>query len=462
MLSKKQSYIKGAVILSVGSFISKLLGAVYRIPLISFLGGKGMGIYQMVYPLYCMLLTVSASGIPTGIARLVSSGRKGVEKSAFKAYGGIGLIGCMAMYAFAKQLARLQGEAVVEACAKLLSPSVFFVSVLSVIKGYYQGKSNMYPTAISEVIEQFVKVVTGSLFAYVYRDDVDKAVQFAILAVTLSEIVATFYAVYKYLGDKSYKTPLYKEKNISIGVLFKCTLPLTLTALALPFSQFVESIVVVNLLRKTVDDATSLYGIYSGCAATLVGLPVSLTYGLAASSVPQIAPLIEKKDFSGAKSCVKKSLMITFVASLPFAIGLYAFCPLATKILFRGLKNYEKTLVVRLVRITSINAITQSLVQTSSVCLSSLGKPLAATRNQWLSCLLRVAVSAALIVTTPLSVDGAAISANCSYLVALILNIWYIIRVNKNSYKGRIRNENNFNRSWYAFGRRDGGGRCGT
>ncbi len=62
---KKQSYLKGAVIISVGGFLSKLLGAVYRIPLVAFLGGEGMGIYQMVYPLYCILLTVSASGIPT-------------------------------------------------------------------------------------------------------------------------------------------------------------------------------------------------------------------------------------------------------------------------------------------------------------------------------------------------------------------------------------------------------------
>ncbi len=69
-----QSFIKGAIIISMGGFISKMLGALYRIPLTNILGGEGMGIYQMVYPLYCILLTVSASGIPTGIARLVSSG----------------------------------------------------------------------------------------------------------------------------------------------------------------------------------------------------------------------------------------------------------------------------------------------------------------------------------------------------------------------------------------------------
>ena len=84
MFSQKQSFIKGAIIISIGGFVSKLLGAIYRVPLTNFLGGVGMGIYQMVYPLYCILLTVSASGIPTGIARLISSGNgRGAEKQAF-------------------------------------------------------------------------------------------------------------------------------------------------------------------------------------------------------------------------------------------------------------------------------------------------------------------------------------------------------------------------------------------
>ena len=83
-----QSFLAGAVIISLGGFISKILGAVYRIPLTNILGGEGMGIYQMVYPLYCILLTVSASGIPTGISRLISSGKgAGAERQAFRLYG---------------------------------------------------------------------------------------------------------------------------------------------------------------------------------------------------------------------------------------------------------------------------------------------------------------------------------------------------------------------------------------
>ena len=138
---KRQGYLKGALIISAGGFVSKLLGAVYRIPLIAILGGTGMGIYQMVYPLYCILLTVSASGIPTGIARLIASGNaEGAEKRAFLLYGGIGLCGSLVMYALSGILSAAQGEPAVALCCKLLSPSVLFVAIISVVRGYFQGK----------------------------------------------------------------------------------------------------------------------------------------------------------------------------------------------------------------------------------------------------------------------------------------------------------------------------------
>ena len=132
MLSQKQSFIKGAIIISLGGFISKILGAFYRVPLTNFLGGEGMGIYQMVYPLYCILLTVSASGIPTGIARLISSGSKGAERQAFRLYGTIGVIGTILMYLLSAPLASVQTEPAIRLCCVMLCPSVFFVSVLSV------------------------------------------------------------------------------------------------------------------------------------------------------------------------------------------------------------------------------------------------------------------------------------------------------------------------------------------
>ena len=424
---KKQSYIKGAVIISAGGFLSKLLGALYRIPLVAYLGGTGMGIYQMVYPLYCILLTVSASGIPTGIARIISSGGgHGAEKKAFYLYGGIGLIGSLVMFAFSGLLAKAQGEPAVAQCCMYLSPSVFFVALISIVRGYFQGKGNMYPTAFTEVLEQIIKVAVGIALASLYRGNVAKATAAAVFAVTVSEVITAAFAIVLYLGGKSSKKPLYRQKGVSAKSIFAYTVPLTLTAIAMPVSQLAESIAVVNLLRGSVENATALYGVFSGCAVTIINLPVSISYGLAAASVPQISPLAAKGDFAGAKKLAGKSLIYTALISVPCAVVLFVFAPLAGRLLFSSLGEEELALLVTLVRIMSINAVTSSIVQTSSACITSLGKPLHGTITQWVTSLLRVGLSAALVAFTPLSITGVAISANCCYLVAVILNLWYI------------------------------------
>ncbi len=441
MLSQKQSFIKGAIIISLGGFISKILGAFYRIPLTNFLGGEGMGIYQMVYPLYCILLTVSASGIPTGIARLISSGSKGAERQAFRLYGTIGVIGTILMYLLSAPLASVQTEPAIRLCCVMLCPSVFFVSVLSVVRGYFQGRGNMYPTAITEVSEQLIKVALGCALAYVFRSDLELAVASTLFAVTVSEVVSTVIALFWYYKKRG-RQPLFKERAAPYSAIVKYTVPLTLTAIAMPASQLVESIVAVRLLKGVTDNATALYGIFSGCAVTIINLPVSVTYGLAAASVPQISPLAERGGMNAARDKAFKSILITFAISLPAAVALFVFAPFAVKLIFSSLQAGEKELLVEMVRIMAVNAVTLSLVQTSSACLTSLGKPVKSTVTQWTTAIMRVAITAALIKFTSLSISGAAISANCSYLVAALINFWYIIRVTK---KGE-RNENNADR----------------
>ncbi len=387
-----------------------------------------MGIYQMVYPLYCILLTVSASGIPTGIARLVSSGRTGAERSAFRLYALVGIAGSLLMFALSQPLAALQGEPSIALCCRLLSPSVFFVSALSVVRGYFQGKGNMYPTAVSEIAEQLVKVGCGCALAWFFRENLALAVASTLFAVTISEVVTCAGAVIYYMKRRG-KLPLYRVPAPPASEILRYTVPLTLTAIALPLSQLAESVVSVRLLREITPNATTLFGIFSGCAVTIVNLPVSVTYGLAAASVPKISPLAAAGEYPKAKKQAFKAILITLAVSLPAAGALFVFAPLASRLIFGSLSEGERSLLVSLVRIMSVNAVTASLVQTSSACLTALGKPLYSTVTQWITGILRVALTAVLIKFTPLSVTGAAVSANCAYLVATALNFCYIIRV---------------------------------
>ena len=455
-----QSFIKGAIIISLGGFISKLLGAVYRVPLTNILGSEGMGIYQMVYPLYCLLLTVSASGIPTGIARLISSGTgDGAERRAFRLYGAVGLLGTLIMYALSVPLARVQGEPAIALCCKLLSPSVFFVSVLSIVRGYFQGLGNMYPTALTEIAEQVIKVAVGCALSYVFRENLALAVASTLFAVTVSEVVSTAAACLWYFRRRK-KLPLYRVPEPPAKDILRFTVPLTLTAIAMPLSQLAESIIIVRLLRGITADATALYGIFSGCAITIINLPVSVTYGLAAAGVPQISPLAESGNMPEAKKQSFKALLITFAVSLPAAAGLYIFAPLAAKLIFGSLGEEQRAVLITLIRILAVSSVTESLVQTSSACITALGSPVKSTVTQWTTAILRVALAAALIKFTNLSVYGAAWAANCSYFVAMLMNFWYIIRAGKNR-RGK-NNEDNADRFGNFGGRLKPSGKAGA
>lgn len=455
-----QSFIKGAIIISLGGFISKVLGAVYRIPLTNILGGEGMGIYQMVYPLYCILLTVSASGIPTGIARLISSGTgDGAERRAFRLYGAVGLLGTLIMYALSVPLARVQGEPAIALCCKLLSPSVFFVSVLSIVRGYFQGLGNMYPTALTEIAEQVIKVAVGCALSYVFRENLALAVASTLFAVTVSEVVSTAAACLWYFRRRK-KLPLYRVPEPPAKDILRFTVPLTLTAIAMPLSQLAESIIIVRLLRGITADATALYGIFSGCAITIINLPVSVTYGLAAAGVPQISPLAESGNMPEAKKQSFKALLITFAVSLPAAAGLYIFAPLAAKLIFGSLGEEQRAVLITLIRILAVSSVTESLVQTSSACITALGSPVKSTVTQWTTAILRVALAAALIKFTNFSVYGAAWAANCSYFVAMLMNFWYIIRAGKNR-RGK-NNEDNADRFGNFGGRLKPSGKAGA
>lgn len=443
MSKQKQSFLAGAIIISVGGFVSKLLGAVYRIPLTNILGGEGMGIYQMVYPLYCILLTVSASGIPTGISRLISSGRgAGAERQAFRLYGAVGIIGMLIMFVLSAPLAALQTEPAIKLCCQLLCPSVFFVSLLSVVRGYFQGKGNMLPTATTEIMEQVIKVAFGVAFSYLFRGNLPLAVASTLLAVTISEIISTGVALLWYFKKRS-KPPLYRVQSVPVKSILRFTVPLTLTAIALPVSQLFESIIAVRLLRAGAENATALYGVFSGCAITIINLPVSITYGLAASSVPQISPLAESGDMAGAKKKAFKSLAITLAVSLPAAVGLYFLAPLATRLIFGSLQGEEKELLISLIKILAVSSVTQSLVQTSSACLTAMGYPVRSTVTQWTTAFLRVGLTAGLIAFTGLSISGAAWSANCAYFVAMVMNFCYIIMAGKKPRGKDKSNENN-------------------
>ena len=447
---KKRSFLKGAALIATGGLLAKIIGALYRIPLTNLIGGHGIGLYQLVYPVYCLLLTVSATGIPSSIAKLTAEkiGRgesdKPLFKTALRLFLWIGLIGSLLMVALAPLLASLQGSREVMGGYFTLAPSVLLVSAISVLRGWFQGRNDMFPTAISEVIEQAVKVAFGLLFAYIFRDNIPKAVVFLLLSVSISELVALIVMIMLYKLSPARKEKGKEGGRVAVKSILHTSIPVTLSALLIPFSTLIDSILAVRLLGGYAPDPVALYGLFSGGAVTVINLPVSICYGIAAASIPAVATAKaqaedkgqdEKTEKNGKKTSVRKkvlfSLGITLLVSIPAAFGLYYFAEPVSRMIFRSLKGEELQTLVALIKTFAISAFTLSCTQTLSACLTAQGKPQYAAISMAIAMTVKTAVYAILLQNQEISVFGLAYATNIGYLVAFLLNFVYNLKVSK-------------------------------
>ena len=472
---KTDELTKSALILACAGIISKCVGAVYRLLLTSVAGAEALGIYQTVFPLYCVLLTFSSTGVPSGISKLVAEGEND-KKLAYKSiilFGSIGFIGSLAMIKSANFLAVRQGEGAADIAYKCLAPSVFLVSVISVLRGVFQGKMNMVPTAVSQIIEQTVKAVVGVLLCLLGKTPAQKAA-LAAFAVTVSEFFALLFLVVAsrqktrvFERERKNEQEKQAEQNAVAGMQNFCAgeqnkhiagertftlnkpltekrkslfsrrgelsyykkiisivLPVTLSALALPLLRLADSFTVVNLLRPAFSDATGLYGLYTGGAESVVSLPVSVCYGLAAAAVPLVA---HKKSVPAIKSVLSK----TFVLSAFFSLAVVLFAPLAVRILFYSVSPEYQNILVNLLRFSCLNVVFLSMIQSLAAVLIALGKPFVSFVNVLAVLPLKLVLNYFLVGNPSVGVYGCAFSDTACFFVAGFLNLLYIIYCKK-------------------------------
>ncbi len=423
--SKANGLIKGAFIVTLGGLITKFLGAVYRIPLTNLLGARGIGIYQMVFPLYSLLLTVSSTGVPSGISKIIAGGEnpESVLKSSLLIFAPIGFLSSIFMGIFSKNLAILQGDISAKWAYFLISPSVFLVSIICCFRGYFQGFLNMKPTAISQVLEQFFKLVIGLVLVVIFNKKIVLSASLAALAVTLSELFTCLYfIVYKRVKYGGFY-PFKNAKFIGFS-LFKKVFPVMISTLILPLYKAIEGFFIINLLNVYLENATELYGLYSGAVESLISLPVSLCYGISITSIPIISALKSKGENYKEKS--RESIALTFVISLVLGVGFYLFSPLAVKVLYSKLSTANQALIVKMLKVSSLSVVLLPLMQTLNGVLIGVGKPYACGISMFVACSTKLLLSIALLKNPAINVFGVLVTDIICYSLACLINLVYI------------------------------------
>lgn len=441
------SFLKGAAILTAAGLISKFLGALYRIPFFRVVGPEGMGLYQMAYPIYTMLLALSSAGIPVAVSKLVA------ENLAHRDFAGINKVFRVSLIFFAvgsgitslllMQSAHYLAEHILHDARAYYSitaiaPAVFFVGVMSVFRGYFQGFQQMVPTAVSQVIEQFTRVLTVLVGAYLL---LPQGVEFAAAAATFGAVTGSA-AGLTFLGGFCFLKPYYSVTHVryvgspgrdsqgTIRILRKLVvlaLPISLGGLVLPVMQTLDALTVpgrLQLAGYSVSRATQLYGELTGGAVTLINLPTVITISLAASLVPAISGYLERASYREIQNQISSAMQITVLVCLPAAVGLAVLAAPISDLLYDCPEAGIPLAVV------APAALFLGLHQTSAGILQGMGKTVLPVLNLALGALIKFICNYFLTAIPSIGILGAAAGTVMGFLVSSYLNIAFIRHYN--------------------------------
>lgn len=490
MKDNGKTFLKGALVLAVANLVVKLIGAFLKIPLYSLIGEEGMGLFNVAYQIYTFMFIIATAGFPIAVSKMVAeSVARGDETDAKRVFetslmflGIIGIAGSLVLFVFADSLAALLHNNAAATAIKMISPSVFFVSLVSAYRGYFQGIQNMYPTAASEVTEAVTKLVAGFAAALIFMNmtvnsSLGAVVDFkakeiisrdmrtrlaasgAIMGVTLGTLLSLILMMSVYSVLKKRRrlgSEITRGRGAILKELVLIAVPITIGASVSSLTSLVDLATIMNRLvvnpvvfdkysfmfqkgtefAKTAAEegwqgmlllekkANSLYGMYTGQAQTMFNLPLTMVVALSMSIVPAISTAVAARRRSEAIGMTESVLRITMLFAMPCAIGMSVLSGPILGLLYSG-----DTSASLLLQKLSIAVIFVALVSVSNAVLQAYGRVYYPVVNMLIGGAVKVAMNYIFIPVW--GIDGAPIATNACYAVIALLNIICIVRILK-------------------------------
>ena len=440
-IEKKDGFMFGVLSLMLSQVLIKLLGLISKIFLTNKkgFGDVGNGIYGSGYQIYAMLLTISSIGVPNAIAKLISErvaadnykAAHRVFKIALATFGLIGFTGTLILFLGAETIANSIEVPEAKLSLQVLSPSITFVTVASVLRGYFNGLDKVSVTAKAQALEQVFKttitITAVELIGLGTNLNTTLMAAGANLATTLSVLLSFLYILMYYRTFKKIIGPkiksdtiskLDKVKNIVKKILY-VSIPITLSAIMSTLSKIVDIVTVVKGLKKFLPDiaAKAQYGILSGKVDTLATLPLSFNIAFATALVPSVSALMTKKDTRTASKRISFSLLTTMIIGLPCTFGMITFAQPIINLLFPNAP--EGGLLLQIFSFTIIFAV---LMQTTNGALQGLGRIIVPAVTSFIGVVLKLILNIILVQNPKFGVNGAAIASVVNNFMAFLLS----------------------------------------
>ncbi|MBE1554346.1 putative polysaccharide biosynthesis protein [Sporosarcina limicola] len=444
--------IKGTAILTIGLFLSKALGLLYVIPLYAIVGKGSMELYQYAYVPYNIALAIAISGAPLAISKYVSkynalgdyaTGRK-LLKSGMVVMAISGVVSFLALYFLAEPIANLVRKsdeqiftvAQITSVIRWVSFSLLVVPLMSIVRGFLQGYKKMEPTAVSQLVEQIVRIIAvlaGAFIVVNYMNETtEKAVNFAVFAAFIGSIAGLavlywYWKKYKPEFDHLLSTSTASTGDVSFGTMYKelfsFLLPFILVGVINPLYQFVDMITFNGAMESIgLASVTDNYlGMLNLFTHKVVMIPVMVATGFSMALIPVITAYNAKNDQKGITHSLDQTYQIMLYLTIPMVIGIMVLSKELYHMLFEKdfmgaeiLANYAPVAILfGLYSVTA--AILQGIDRHKWIIFTSL-----------LGLLLKLALNIPLIKL--FETDGAILATSIGYMTAVGINIAIITK----------------------------------
>lgn len=440
----------------ISAAAAKLLGAVFKIPFTNILGGIGMSYFSCAYSIFMPVYALTVTGLSSAVARMTAqsaalgmyANAAKVRRTALMLFSGVGLLGSLLIFLLAKPFS-LYFIGSREACGAvaMIAPSVFFGCITAVERGYYEGMSNMYPTAFSQAAEGVVKAGAGLyLCGYVishpntvmriFPDMTDirgAAAAAGVLGVTLSTAgAALFFAVMRiFVRPQRGETHLMSSREI-VKELAATALPVGVGALVTNLTAVVDMWTVIGCISEfggsinAPEGVTSaelpnfVYGSFAGIALTVFGLVPSVTNMLGKGALTCIASACESGDREAIEHGTMQALLTSVIIAVPAAAGLFVLAPEILSLLYPR-QTDEAAICVAPLRYLMVGMVCLCASYPLFSMLQAAGKPSAPLKVMLAGTAVKLAGN--LILIPLMGIEGAALSTTLCYVLILFLSL---------------------------------------
>ncbi len=452
MSEKTRSVARSVSVLSIAGILCKLIGVLFSIPL-NMISTRVATNFYLVYPTYTMLLTISSAGLPVAVSRLVAgflarNDRRNAWntfKCALLTLFTVGFFFSLLMVLCNRMLVNMVGVEETSGGYFAIAPCVLIVCVLSAFRGLFQGQQNMVPTAVSQVMEQVGKVALSlPLAALGLKTSVMAGAAGALLGITLSETIALVYMIIRFFSKKSEFDTYPQDTDLEetpgkklLSRLVLISVPITISACIIPFSQFIDSAMMIKRMLSaglSQADAEAYYGLFTSVVIRLINIPTALALAISMSLVPAVSACKACDDEAGIRKETHTGMRYAFIIGFPCSVGMSILSRQIVSFFYSSVSEFtpEKIrLASELLTFSAMTVVLFTVVQASSSILQGLRKQKIPMYTMIAGVGVKILLNYILIGTPGIHIHGGPFASIACYLIVMVINTYYVCKYAK-------------------------------